>query len=250
MARTVKEQEYVERRNEILDMAQQFVYSKGYEQMTIQDILDGLQISKGAFYHYFDSKQALMEALVERIMEAAEQVVLPIVQDTGLSAHEKFQRFFAAISRWKTDRKAFFLPFLRGWYADDNAIVRQKVAAMGYRRVGPLLSRIIQQGVQEGTLNTSYPEHIGELMLSLIWNLGEIFARWLFAHEPGCDDLGGDIENIIAAHIDAIERVLGAAPGSLQLVDMDTLKDWVVSWDDYESKQSVTEPLNTIQVVR
>ena len=64
MARAVKEQEYVAKRNGILDAMQRFVYTKGYEQMTIQDILDDLQISKGAFYHYFDSKQAVLEALV------------------------------------------------------------------------------------------------------------------------------------------------------------------------------------------
>ena len=65
MPRIVKE--HAVRRNEILDLAQQLVYTKGYEQMTIQDILDGLQISKGAFYHYFDSKHAVLEAVVERM---------------------------------------------------------------------------------------------------------------------------------------------------------------------------------------
>ena len=67
MARILKEEEYTVKRNEILDVAQRLIYTKGYEQMTIQDMLDDLQISKGAFYHYFDSKQAVLEALVERI---------------------------------------------------------------------------------------------------------------------------------------------------------------------------------------
>ncbi len=63
MARIVKA--HAARRNEILDVAQRLIYTKGYEQMTIQDILSDLQISKGAFYHYFDSKQALLEAIIE-----------------------------------------------------------------------------------------------------------------------------------------------------------------------------------------
>jgi len=54
---------------EILDVAQRLVNTKGYEQMTIQDLLDELQISKGAFYHYFGSKQALLEAIIERIVD-------------------------------------------------------------------------------------------------------------------------------------------------------------------------------------
>jgi AcrR family transcriptional regulator len=56
MARTVNEQEYAEKRGQILDAAQRLVYTKGYERMTIGDILADLQISSGAFYHYFDSK--------------------------------------------------------------------------------------------------------------------------------------------------------------------------------------------------
>ena len=54
MPRVVKEEDYAARRNEILDVARQLVYTKGYEQMSIQDILDALKISKGAFYHYFE----------------------------------------------------------------------------------------------------------------------------------------------------------------------------------------------------
>ena len=60
MARSVNEKEYAFKRNQILDVTQRLVYTKGYEQMAIQDILDELLISKGAFYHYFDSKPALL----------------------------------------------------------------------------------------------------------------------------------------------------------------------------------------------
>src|SRR5215471_17303124 len=103
MTRIVKE--HTVRRNEILDVARRFVYTKGYEQMTIQDILDALQISKGAFYHYFDSKQALLE----RMQEEAAQLVLPIVGDARLPALEKLQRVLDMLNRLKTARKEFFL---------------------------------------------------------------------------------------------------------------------------------------------
>ena len=41
------------RRSEILDAAQRLIYIKGYESMTIQDILDEAKISKGGFFHHF-----------------------------------------------------------------------------------------------------------------------------------------------------------------------------------------------------
>ena len=47
--------------------------------MTLQDIRSELQISTGAFYHYFESKPAVLEAFIERMRQAVEQPLLPIV---------------------------------------------------------------------------------------------------------------------------------------------------------------------------
>ena len=66
MARTVNATLRTVRRDAFLDVAQRLVQTKGYEAMSIQDVLGELEASKGAFYHYFDSKQALLQAVVER----------------------------------------------------------------------------------------------------------------------------------------------------------------------------------------
>src|SRR5947199_7382092 len=110
MARVVKEHSV--RRNEILDVAQRLIYARGYEQMTIQDILDDLQISKGAFYHYFDSKQALLEALLDRMQHELEPLLISLGQDPSLPALAKLKHFFALLNRYKTEQKAFFLELL------------------------------------------------------------------------------------------------------------------------------------------
>ncbi|HEY6410892.1 MAG TPA: helix-turn-helix domain-containing protein, partial [Ktedonobacteraceae bacterium] len=89
MARIVNEEAYAARRNAILDAALRAVATKGYERMAIADLLGELQISSGAFYHYFDSKPALLFALVQRIGDQAEQLVLPIVHDPTLGALDK-----------------------------------------------------------------------------------------------------------------------------------------------------------------
>src|SRR5579864_2815063 len=105
MTRTVKEEEYTAKRNEILDAAQRLVFNKGYERMSIQDILDDLRISKGAFYHYFDSKPALLEAFIERGQDDLDKVFHAIVDDPNLSARDKFQRFFATLDRLRTSQQ-------------------------------------------------------------------------------------------------------------------------------------------------
>ncbi len=229
MARVVKE--YAVRRNEILDVAQRFVYTKGYEQMAIQDILDALSIAKGTFYHYFISKQALLEALIERMIDEAELLVNPIIQNAHLSALEKFQQFFAAGVHWRTERMTFLLALMRVWYKDENAIVRQKMSADGVKRFAPVLTVIVRQGIQEGVLNTSFPEQVGEIILSIGQRLQETIGSLFLSHEPNQDMLQR-IENVVAAYTDAIERVLGIASGSLCLIDAETLKTWVASLRD------------------
>jgi TetR/AcrR family transcriptional repressor of nem operon len=226
MARVVKE--HAVRRNEILDVARRLVDTKGYEQMTIQDILDDLRISKGAFYHYFDSKQALLSALIERMGDQIEQLVLPIVHDPTLCALEKLQRVFDMLNRWKTARKEFFLALLRVWYADDNAIVRQKLRVAGVKSVAPWLSTIIRQGNQEGVFTTSYPDRMGEVVLSLLQDLGETLGELLLSFKSECDDMLR-VESTVAAYTDALERVLGVPTGSLHLTDAETLKEWFFS---------------------
>ncbi len=245
MARVVKA--HAVRRNEILDVARRLVDTKGYEQMTIQDILDDLRISKGAFYHYFDSKQALLEAMIERMGEGVEQLVLAIVHDPALPALEKLQRVFDMLNRLKTARKEFFLPLLRVWYADDNAIVRQKLRVVWLKLVAPWYATIIRQGIQEGVFTTSYPDQVGEVVLSLLWDLGDTLGELLLSFKPERDDMLR-VESIVAAYTDALERVLGVSTGSLQLTDAETLKEWFVSPQVHAAGRSMTvsEPTSAV----
>ncbi len=231
MTRIVKEEEYAEKRNAILDVAQQLIYTRGYEQMTVQDILNDLQISKGAFYHYFDSKQSLLEAIIERMQEEVELLLIPIVQDAHMAALEKLQRFFDTVTRWKTSRKDFFLALLHVWYADDNAIVRQKLRTSSIKRITPWLSLIIRQGIQDGVLTTSYPEQVGEVILSLMLDLGDTLGEMLLSFQPEQDTLL-QVENTVATYTDALERTLGAPKGSLQFIDDEILKEWFILPND------------------
>jgi len=226
MARIVKEDEYNVRRNEILESAQRFVFTKGYEQMAIQDILDDLHISKGAFYHYFTSKQALLEAMTERYIRDAQQVLIPIVHDPNLPALEKFQRFFDTIARWKTARLELIMALLRSWYSDSNAIMRQKVTAASVKWYAPMMTEIICQGIREGVMNNPYPEQTGEVILSLSLGLGESMIGLFLPDGLHLKDLP-HIEAIMAAYGSALERILGIPPGSIQFADMAMMREWV-----------------------
>lgn len=228
MARIIKEQEYAKKRNEILDAAQRLVYVKGYERMTIQDILADLKISSGAFYHYFDSKSAVLEGFIERIQEESGKPLLLILHDPHLPALEKLQRFFTGLDSLRTANKAAVVELLRVWYTDDNAIVRLKVDEAVLEQRAPLLTEIVRQGIREGVFTTAYPDQAGEVILSLLQGMGSTHARLLLSLGQGGDELRC-IERIVATHaayMDAIERMLGAPPNSLYRTDAEAVKVW------------------------
>ncbi len=225
MARTVNERTHTAKRNDILAAAQRLIYTRGYVQMTIQDILDDLQISKGAFYHYFDSKRALLEALIVHLQDERAQNLLPVVRDPNLPALEKLRRFFTEIVRWRTERKDFLLALLRIWHADDNAIVRQKVRATMLKQLPALLAEIIRQGVREGTVATPYPEQMASVVVLLRMGLSEALAELLLDFDPQINDIAL-LASTIAAYTDAIERVLRIPEGCLKVSDAEVLNAW------------------------
>ncbi len=231
MARTIKPEEFAAKRREILDAAQRLVLTKGYEQMSIQDILDEIQISSGAFHHYFDSRKALLEAIIERIQQEAEKPLLPILHDPNLSAVEKLQGFFDTLDRLRIANKADLVKLLRVWYTDDNALVRLKVDEAVLQQRAPLLTEIVRQGVREGIFTTAYADYAGEVVMSLLQSMGNAHVRLLLLLEDERDDVSR-VEEIVtthAAYLDAIERVLGAPRHSFTRAEAAGAKVWVAA---------------------
>jgi AcrR family transcriptional regulator len=226
MARIVNEAAHTAKRNAILDAAQRAVATKGYEQMAIADLLSELQMSSGAFYHYFDSKPALLAALIEHIGDQLEPLVLPIVQDPISNALDKLERFFATLNNLKLANKDLVLSYLRIWYADENAIVRNKLYVARVKRFTPWLEEIIRQGIEEAVLTTPYPDQAARLVLSLLEGLGYATVGLLLAEESSPDDLLR-LERITAGTTDALERVLGAPTGFLQPISHQELAEWL-----------------------
>jgi len=229
MARTVNVVEHAARRDAILDVAQRLILSKGYERLTVQDLLDDLQISKGAFYHYFDCKLAVIEALTERLVSESVQALAPIVADGKSGAQEKLKRFFNEIIRWKSARQKLFVAMLPVWYAPDNLGFRLRVDRAVAKRLGPLLTAIVRQGVDEGQFATAYPEQAGAILIALVQALQDAIAHPLMAAAFRSPDAPHtkEIASTYAAYIEAIERYLGAPTGALYRADSRAVSSWI-----------------------
>jgi AcrR family transcriptional regulator len=229
MARIVKDPEV--RRAEILEVAQRLFYQKGYGQTSIQDIITEIGIAKGTFYHYFNSKQDLLDGMIERMIDQTLQSLEPLVADDHLTALQKFERFFGDLADWKVENKTFFLDIMTMWYKDENAILRQKARTTSVVRTTPLLAKIIEQGITEGVFATEYPADIAGIVLQIMHALSDTLAK-IIMDQPHNDDTLAMIERKTMVYHYAIERTLNAPTGSIKLFDLEQVKPWLGSYPE------------------
>jgi AcrR family transcriptional regulator len=225
VARTVNATLYTVRRDAFLDVAQRLIRTKGYEAMSIQDVLDQLEASKGAFYHYFESKQALLEAVVVRFADGAMASLAPILSDPNLPALRKLERFFAGIATLKAEQKDLMLAIIEVWSSDGNAIVREKVRRLSERIMVPLLSAVVKQGADEGTLQVESPDETAMVLASLMLGFQQQATDMFIARQANTITFDV-VQRALAAHTEAFERILGVPKGSVTLTDEPTLRFW------------------------
>jgi AcrR family transcriptional regulator len=213
------------RRDAFLDAAQRLVETKGYEAMSVQDVLDELDASKGAFYHYFDSKPALLEAVVERFADGAMANLAPILHEANLPALKKLERVFAGIAGWKAQQKELVVAITEVWNSDSNAIVREKLRRMTVRLMVPLLSAVVRQGIDEGVFRVVSPDETATVLVSLMQGFPEQAVNLFIARQA--DTVTFEVvKRTVSGFAEAFERILGIPKGSLTLTDEPTLRFW------------------------
>src|SRR5579864_2290752 len=84
-----------QRRNELLDCAQELFLARGYDNTTINDVIARAGVSKGALYHYFTSKEAMLEALAERFAARSIEALGDIFEDRSPDALSRLNAFLA-----------------------------------------------------------------------------------------------------------------------------------------------------------
>jgi AcrR family transcriptional regulator len=225
MARTRNPATHAVRRERFIDVAQRLITLKGYDQTSVQDVLDALDASRGAFYHYFDSKESLLEAVVERMADAAIQPLEEIVQEPDRTAGEMFEAVFRGIAQFKAERKDLVLAVTEVWLGGDNALAREKLRAFQARRIGPILEVVVRHGLETGEFTTAHPESVAQVLVSLIQAVGDKAAQLLIARARSAVAMPV-IVDFFGAYAEAFERILGARPGSIAIIDPAVISYW------------------------
>ncbi len=157
----------------ILDVAQRLFLEKGYENTTIQDIVDELGgLTKGAVYHHFKSKEEIMDAVGDR-MFSVNNPFEKVRKRSDLNGLEKLREAIRLnqSDEARTDMTIQSIPLTR------NPRLLVEMIDSNRQILTPYYQELLEEGNRDGSLHTEYTKEIAELMplLTSLWLLPSVF---------------------------------------------------------------------------
>ncbi len=214
MARVVKDADV--RRKELLDTALSMFVSDGYERTSIDRITSAVGVAKGTFYHYFSSKQDLLEQLVTDWADSLYGKLEAEVTALPGDPLARLRSVFANATSIKLETYEETMAFARSLYSDENLRLRHAHMAKWLPRTEALLAPIIADGVAEGTFRVRDAEATATVLTSLWFGWADRQAELILRMAED-----GTVDPRIYADLAAIEagmeRILGLREGSLDL---------------------------------
>jgi len=153
-------------RDKILRVAGELFLTKGYDDTRISDIIDGLDgLTKGAVYHYFDSKEDIFEAMIDQLNEKNVAMFDYILMDDSLNGHDKLVKM---INNGKDNDTTVMVMDMT-----PKLLTNPKLLASFMRDIEEItlpryILPVIKEGISDGSINTKYPSELAQLILVLL----------------------------------------------------------------------------------
>ncbi len=215
MPRVVKHPDI--RRAELLDRAAGLFLRHGYDNVSLNDLIADAGVSKGAFYHWFPSKDALIAALAERSASEAFAFVEDAVAGCGGDALARLNAVLRAgfdvnMNMGGPEQLAAMVSLLR----PDNAHLYARILAVEEALFLPLLTRLISEGVVDGLFDTFDPEGVADMIYGLAARTNSNVVEVLRAADESDRERAIDcLTTRFKLHGLAIDRILGLPDGSI-----------------------------------
>jgi AcrR family transcriptional regulator len=201
----------------ILDAAQALFYARGWDAVTIADVLKEAGLSKGGFYHHFAAKEDLLDAVVERATHQALAAAEAASAGTKGDALTRFNAFLAESGRWRAERGPELRFFSDVMLRPGHDYLYHRIANAAAVAAKPVLQAIIRNGVAEGCFDVPDAALVTEVILAL--TEGRRAAAALAIDRAKAGDLDGGVEVLNArseAESALLDRLLGVAAGSIR----------------------------------
>lgn len=193
-----------ERKEEILDAAQKLFGIKGYDATSVTDIMKEVGIAKGTLYYHFQSKEEILDAMIERIARRMMGNAKRIAGETSLPVCERlFQVILSLNLEANGDGE-----LLKEIHKPQNALMHQKSRALLVKEMTPTLTKLLEEGIDQGLFKTDYPKESIEMTL--------IYVQEAFDDERSIEP--DVLQRRVAAFIVNLERIYGAKPGTFDFV--------------------------------
>ena len=187
------------RKQKLLEIAYGLFLTKGYEATSVDDIIAAAEIAKGTYYYYFESKEQMLEEvigmMIDREAEVAEQI--------AASDIPAVQKMVGIISSFRPEQDEAPISDLIN--RPENLVMHEKTKKKLIERMVPILCGIVGEGIKDGVFAC---DHIPERVKILLYTGSTLF------------DEGGYTPADIEVFIDLVEKMLGVASGSMDIIPM------------------------------
>ncbi|MCR4963322.1 MAG: TetR/AcrR family transcriptional regulator [Firmicutes bacterium] len=185
------------RKDALLQIARRKFMEKGYAHTSVDEIIAEARIAKGTYYHYFQSKEQMLEEVIERMLEEGSAKAARVLA-SDISLPEKITGVMLA---YRPSGKE--LTIQDALHRPENILLHDKMNRKLMEKMIPLLSQVAEEGRKAGLFHCdNIPERIRAILL---------LSSGLFDEK---DFTARDVD----VFIDMVEKTLGAAPGTMRFV--------------------------------
>ena len=194
--------------NKILDALLDLLEHKPLENISVSEIAQTAGIGKGSIYYYFSSKNAILEALVQRNYQKPIETAKTLSNQSNIPPFTRMAMIFQACR----DSSYEFLSARKSTSQNntqENASIHQKYLNYLISELKPELTKIIEQGIQQGEIQFENPYALAEIVLIV---LAVKFDNTIL---PSTYE---EIEEIVTALISLLEKGTENPKGSLNFL--------------------------------
>jgi AcrR family transcriptional regulator len=193
------------RRQELVVAAYELFREKGFEQVSVSDIVKKVGLAQGTFYYHFKTKYELLDAVVDYDMRKNLAALETIIDDEKLPPLEKMQAVISLSLNLDEIEKSF-IGLVR---SEANAVTYQKYAAKMSELLVPHLTKVVENGVAAGVFEVQYPRETMEMLFNMHLALQHSLAT--------TKDRDACYRKLRAAE-DVYVKVMGVKRGSIRLI--------------------------------
>jgi len=181
MARIRKDEEYNTKRTEIIQASLKILLEEGYDKFGVNHLLRVMDMSKGAFFHYFKSKNDLLEGVLEFLSQPIIDNMISIMENPNISAIEKFSRLYQDTASIKVAYGEGLEMLSQALYMECNKPVLNNVIDRTIKACQPIYEAVIKEGNIAGVFDVKYVHGTAYHILAMTVRLNQAIAEYMLS---------------------------------------------------------------------